>query len=155
MADRVMRDLEVEVKTLEGVKKYSFVALRRKEAARVFHGVLEVVIVAVANIAEANSQDERAAAIMRAVKTLDFETFWGLARTLLRFVIVDGKEIQDIEETDYFEDRPEELYIATVHAILENWPKLFSRVRESLTGFDPSDVITKLNLSKTRSNPGN
>jgi len=149
MTDRVMRDIEVDVKTLEGIKKYSFIALRRKEAARVFHGVLEVVVVAIAKAAESGNEAERTGAILDAIKTLDFDTFYDLARTLLRFVVIDGEEIADIEKSDYFTERPEELYIATVYAILENWPKLFSRVRERLAGFDPSDAIEKLNLRKT------
>jgi hypothetical protein len=146
-------DLVVDVKTLEGVKKYNFVALKRKEAARIFHGVLGVVVEAIARVSESKDAD-RVAAILDAVKALDFDRFWALASALLRNVIVDGTEIGPLDTTDYFETRPEELYIATVYAVLENWPKVFSKVRGSLSGFAPPDLIRPGSSSvKTASTP--
>lgn len=131
----VRQDLKTTVKTFEGEKEYIFCALVRKDAARVFHNTLTTLISAVADVAVSKGESQTDA-VFKAIKTLDFDTVWDLAEVLLRFAILDGEEIQDLNETDYFTDRPEELYLAVFHAVMLNYPKVFLKLGEVVKGFD-------------------
>jgi hypothetical protein len=101
----------------------------------VFHNTLTTLVSAVADVA-VNKGESQTDAVFKAVQTLDFDTVWDLAEVLLRFAILDGEEIQDLNETDYFTDRPEELYLAVFHAVMLNYPKVFLKLREVVKGFD-------------------
>jgi len=140
------RDIKVTIKTLDGEKNYNFIALKRKDAAEVFHSTLITIVSAIAEISKAKNDSDRTAAIFRAVKLLDFDTFWSLAEKLLKFVVIDDVEIKDINETDYFEENPEELYLAVFHAILENYPKVFIKLREKLKDLDLPGEIKNLGI---------
>ena len=48
--DKAKAAANVEVKTLEGVKKYAFQLLTRREAVKVFHQSLQVVLRTVAGV---------------------------------------------------------------------------------------------------------
>jgi hypothetical protein len=139
----VRQDLKKKVKTLEGEKEYVFCALVRKDAARVFHNTLSAVVSAVAGIS-ASSDEDKADAVFKAINTLDFDTLWGLAEVLLKFAILDGESIEDLNDTDYFNERPEELYLAVFHAVLLNWPSVLLKVREALSGSGLPDQLKKV-----------
>jgi len=127
--DGGQRDLHVKFKNLEGVEKeYVYVALKRKEAVRVAHTTLQSLFGAIAGMGS-----DGGAAIASAVKALDFDVFWSLAEKVLKCVIVDGVEISDINNSDYFAEHIDELYLAVYHGIEANWPKVFFQLREALT----------------------
>jgi hypothetical protein len=139
-------DIVVQAQTLTGKKEYRFVPLKRKDAACVFHNTLLTLVSALADVSGQVSAEDRTAAFLRALKTLDFDTLWALAEKLLRFSILDNEEIKDINETEYFDEKPEELYLAVFHAIVENYPGFFGKIRQALSGFDLSEQMAKLDL---------
>jgi len=146
------KDLAVKVKTFEGEKDYLFVGLKRIEAMRVFHNVLLTVLEGIAQVGNAKTDEAKGLAMLSAIRVLDFDTFfYKLAVPLLNNVIIDDEEIGDLESTEYFETRPEELYLAVYHAILLNYPDFFGKVREALgkalKGFDLANIKAKLDLS--------
>lgn len=151
----------VKVKTLEGVKDYNFLLLKRKKAAKVFHESLSVIVRAVSELAMANKKFD-VSKIGQAISALDFETLWGLGEDLLAFVIIDGEEIEDINKTDYFTDRPEELYVAIYNAIAVNYPKVFLKLKGAASAFGLQDKLKEAlketavteESTTTVSNPG-
>jgi len=145
----IRQDLKATVKTLEGEKEYIFQALIRKDAARVFHNVLTAVVSAVADIAVAEGASQTDA-VFKAIKTLDFDTVWDLAEVLLKFSFLDGTEIKDLNDTDYFTDRPEELYLAVFHAVQLNYPKVFLKLKETLSGSGLQGILQGLNRDEQK-----
>jgi hypothetical protein len=134
-------DLKATVKTLDGEKEYIFVALTRREAMEVFHGTLTTVL---SVLPELGSGD------FGALKKLDFDTIWSLAEKLLRFAILDGVEIEDLNETEYFDDHPDELYLAMAQAVRMNWPDIFEKAKNALSGSDlKSKVLEVLNREES------
>lgn len=135
-----MEPLIIKFKTLAGVEmQYQLTPLLRREAAEVFHNTVQVLLGAVASLSE---DAESSVSLLTAIKSLDFKTFWSLAEKLFRNCVVMGPpgigyvEIRDLNTTDYFADKPDELYVATYHAVQANWPDFFGRVAKALGGFD-------------------
>ncbi len=136
--DKSNHQLEFEIKTILGeTKKYSIVPLKQKEAARIFHQVLSQVVSAFAEIGGMDSEN-KIAAIGKAIKGFDFDTYWGLIESMFSFAMVDDKEIKNLGE--YFAVDPTEGYLALFHAILANYPAVFSGLREKLEGFDLAEI---------------
>lgn len=141
--------LTVQAKTLSGeVRSYQFCKLRHREAAEVLHNTLQAVIVSLAEMFSAMSPGEFGGLsnlklipidkVLSVAKQLDFGTVWGLASVLLRNAVLDNQTIgPDIDKTDYFTGRHDELYIALYHAVKENYPELFL----ALPGL--SDILAK------------
>jgi len=132
---------QVPVKTLDGEKLYTFRLLKMREAHRIYHKTVSVILAAIAHAAGG----EGPAAKLEAIRALDFDTLWDLARSLLcgckiipnpenpdMFVIID-----DMDTCHYFESEPEELYIAIYHALKVNYPKSWGRVEKVLSDFGP------------------
>ena len=94
-------------------KKASLVLLKRKEAAEVFHTVLRTMF--------SSGSD-----IDNVIRAMEFDNLWLLASKLLRGAVINvHTEITTLEETDYFEDKPDELYILMVQGVMNNWPNFF------------------------------
>jgi len=104
---------------------YNIVLLKRKKAAMVFHNSVQALLGSFGNIDKMEG-----ASFMKAVDGLDFEKCWSLGGTLLDQCMVNGEEI-DFE--DYFGERPVELYQAMGHALLLNYPDVFTRARAVMT----------------------
>jgi hypothetical protein len=106
--------IEIEYETLSGGKKTaSLIPLKRKESAEVFHNTLLKML---------NSGGE----IEGIIKGLDFESLWNLASKVLRGAVIDRHhEIRNLEDTDYFENHPDELMLLTLQGITANWPNFF------------------------------
>lgn len=123
-------DQTATIKTLDGEKEYNFVLLKRKDAARIFHNTLLVIAGAFAELVKAEEKPDTKD-ILKALQTVDFDTVWDLGETLLNGVMINKHEI-DFE--DYFGENPSELYIAIWNAIQINYPKVFTMLREKLSG---------------------
>ncbi len=129
------------VKTLDGEKLYTFRLLRKRDAARIYHQTVSVLI---STIAQAVG-DGGPAAKIEAVKAIDFDTFWGLASALLKGCAIrpnpDNPDhivsIGDLDDTEYFDDEREELYIAVYYALRANFPKSWGRIEKAAAGFGP------------------
>jgi hypothetical protein len=90
------------------------------------------------NVAEVLSGkvDDLLGRIDSITEAVDFDTFWGLAEELLHGATIKPDlnnlleiiQIEDLNTTNYYDERPEERYIATFYAIRANYPKSFSRV---------------------------
>jgi len=143
-AKQALKNLEktVTIKTLDGEKEYSFVLLKRKDAARIFHNTLLAIAGAFSELVKSGDAPE-SSDLLKALQTLDFSTVWDLGETLLANVIIDKEEI-DFEE--YFGENPSELYIAIWNAIQINYPKVFTILREKLTGSAIAEKMKDLNL---------
>lgn len=134
-----MSELNIEFTTLDGREvKYQLTALKRKEAALVFHNTLRTLLSSFLEAGEDGSNTQ--AAFVGALRNFEFDLFWDLASRLLKncMVFADDKivEIKSIDLTDYFDDRQDEMYWAVFHAVKANFPKFFSGLMEKL-GFDP------------------
>jgi hypothetical protein len=129
-----------KVKTLDGEKEYNFVLLKRKDAARVFHNTLLAIAGAFSELIK-SGEDTKPEDMLKAIKTLEFDTVWDLGETLLAGVVIDRQEI-DLE--DYYGENPSELYLAIWYAIQANYPKVFTKLRERLTGSSFAESMTDL-----------
>lgn len=118
------------------------------------HSSLVTILGAVGNVAglmfrETKDEDEETRGdvvngIVQGLSALKFETVWSLAESIFRGVTIDDDElIEDINQTDYFVENLDEFYSALVFGIEGNYPNVFTRVREVLSGFDLPDEIKK------------
>jgi hypothetical protein len=146
--DRALRDkvIVVKMKTLTGEKDLQLVPLKRKDAAEVFHTTLITLVSTVAEISKTRSDDDRTFALFKAVEQVEFSKIWGLADKLLANAIIDGVEIKSMDETDYFEQNPLDLYVAVTYAIIENWPDFFGKLRQGISDLDLSEKVKGLGL---------
>lgn len=133
--------IQFTIKNLEGKeKKYFLQPLRRKDAAFVAHNFLRALLKGLSGINQRKMKGDGQAALLQALSDIDFDLLWGLAEVMLRYsTIKQGKdnpiiEIEDLNETDYFDENPEELYLAVFNGIKENFPKVFTKVRGLLGG---------------------
>jgi hypothetical protein len=142
---------KVEIKTANGIKCYEFEILHRREAARIFHSTLTSIAGALAGALDAKG-GVSTEAIFKAIKSIDFDTIWDLAESLLRHCSVDGVELGPLDESDYYQDNQIELYLAIWHAINANFPSVFSKVREKIKGSNFADALEKaeVEMSITR-----
>lgn len=140
-------DLVARIKGLDGVEKeYRFVPLTRRDAVQVFHESLQVILRAISGASGALQVDKtslRKSTIeplkaLEGLSRVDFETVWALAEKLLAWVVIDGETFEDINQTDYFGDNPDEIYLAVYHAVSLNYPKVFSGLPGLLAGFGQS-----------------
>jgi len=125
--------IKFKVKGFSGESAYNLEPLTRRESMEVFHKAFQMVARAMDAVTETDSE---MGALLSVIKTLDSDTIWDIAKAVLReAVIVNEKgkfEITDLDESDYFDDRPEEFYLALAHAIKENYPKVFFTLQETL-----------------------
>lgn len=131
-------ELKCSFKNFNGdVVECNFIPLKRKEAAEIFHKSISTAIGIVQEGflgVDFKSELEIGMAIAKGLKAIDFELFWSIAERVLKFAIINGKEITDLNTTEYFEKHPEELYLATFHAIKENFPGVFFQLAAGLSG---------------------
>jgi len=145
------------VKTLDGEKLYTFRLLRKKEAARIYHTTVSTVLAAIAQAAGG----EGPTAKLDAIKAIDFDTFWGLARVVLRKCDIrpdpDNPDffitIDDLDNAEYFDELREELYIAVYYGLKANYPKSWGRIEKAIAGFGPR-IAAMANQLNTVSTPG-
>lgn len=130
MIDRAKNEIKFEYKSLDGeVRKCTLTPLKRKEALRVFHTALGSVVIAITDSEKGKGID-----IEKVVNALDFDKLWDLADSLLEHAVIDTFEIKSIDDTDFFEDKPEELYIILIKAIKENYPDFFTKLMNLTKG---------------------
>lgn len=135
--------LVADIKTLDGTKKFCFVPLRRREAAKVFHNSVKLIVEALANIGTSiNNETVNPEGLSRALKVLDFDLLWDLAEKICKLMIVDGNDVADIE--DYFGENPEELYLVLFHGIRLNYPKQCGQIMKRLGDSGLAGLVEKL-----------
>lgn len=133
---------QVTVKTLDGEKLYTFRLLRQKEAAKIYHKTVSVLLSALAQAAGGDGPASK----LEAIKAVDFETFWTLASTLLKSCDIRPNPqgnpdyfitVKDLDTCEYFDDAREELYIAVYYALQANYPKSWARVEKAMGDIGP------------------
>jgi hypothetical protein len=132
---------KVNVKTLDGEKVYKFKLLKARENMRVYFGTIKNLMQSFAVLAS-DYKGFNVASIGTAIKGLEYDVFIDLAKTLLRGTIimpnpdVDKFEtIDNLEECEYYIDKPEEMYVAVFEALKANYPKSFSRLAKKVEDF--------------------
>ncbi|NIV93793.1 hypothetical protein GWN42_13590 [candidate division KSB1 bacterium] len=141
---------------LSGEKvEYDLQPLKRKDAAYVAHTFLQTILKALSGaIAGSGDSNEKAKAVVDSLSKIDFETIWSMASILLKYARIKTEngivEINDLDECDYFAENPDELYLAVYHGILENYPKVFSRVRDLMSGLGQQISERMKNLTLTQ-----
>lgn len=153
MEKRDQHNLKFKIKNLSGEQvTYNLLPLKRKEAAYVSHTFLQTLLRGFAKASQGGQE-----ALLDALSMVEFDTLWDLASILLRDAEIhtpNGIErIDNLDRTEYFEDRPEELYMAVAYGIKENYPGVFSRVRGLLDGLGRkiSDLSTAPESASTDS----
>jgi hypothetical protein len=126
---RDQHNLKFQIKNLSGEQvTYNLLPLKRKTAAYVSHRFLQTLLRGFAKAAQGGQE-----ALLEALSDIDFDTLWDLASTILKDAEIhhmNGVEkISDLDESEYFEENPEELYLAVAHGVRENYPKFFSRIK--------------------------
>lgn len=81
--------------------------------------------------------------VLSLVRDLDFETFIRIAEPILTDVHVDGIHVPALEDSEYFCENPEDIYVVTILGVMANFPKTFSM--EGLLG----KVKSRLDLQET------
>lgn len=138
MSNRDLKQIAFEYKTLDGkTRKVDLIPLRRKEAARVFHETLVVILHGISGATKENP----GRILTEAINALSFDKLYELGNTLLKDAIIDGEEIRNLDDTEIFEENPEELYIVLFHAIKENYPNFFTRVASMVNVKDVSNLF--------------
>jgi len=134
-------------------KQYDLIPLRRKDAAFVMHSFLRTIL---KGLSEAVKKDQsmNMASILGALSEVEFDTLWAIAEYIFQGAeiknVIKGKgeitRIDNLNDTDYFTENPDELYLAVYYGVLENYPKVFSKVRDRLTdlGLKISDQMKGL-----------
>ena len=140
---RDQHNLKFKITNLSGEQiTYNLLPLKRKQAAYVAHTFLQTLLKSLGTAASGGTE-----ALLEALGNVEFETIWNLASILLRDAEIhheNGIErIGDLEQTDYFSENPEELYLAVFSGIKENYPKFFLKVRGLLDGLarKTSDLV--------------
>ena len=141
------------ITNLSGEKReYNLQPLKRKDAAFVAHTFLQTLLKGFSK-ATAGSRDkiDQQTGILKALSEIDFETVWGLASMLLKYASVKTEDetiiIDDLDECDHFADNPDELYLVIFHGVKENFPKVFSKVRDRLAAMGGDLIPDKENES--------
>jgi len=119
------------------IREYNLQPLKRKDAAYVAHTFLQTLLKGFSEAtAGASDKAESQSRILKALGEIEFETIWGLASMLLKYASVKTETetivIDDLEKSDYFAENPDEIYLVIFHGIKENFPKVFSKVRDRL-----------------------
>ncbi len=131
-------NINFSLTNLSGEKReYNLQPLKRKDAAFVAHTFLQTLLKGFSKAtAGSSNQAESQAGILNALSEIDFDTVWGLASILLKYASVKTEDetivIDDLEKCDYFAENPDELYIVIFHGVKENFPKVFSKVRDRI-----------------------
>lgn len=144
----------VDVWTPDGWKQYQFTLLKTRQAAKIYH---ESVTSLLSVIAGAIGSKEDARGRIEAIRSLDFDLIWNLGEALLRGCNVREDKcnpqnmisIRELESTNYFDDKREELYCAIWGALRANYPNSWSRLERGLEGFGPkieAAIRTKLSI---------
>jgi len=139
-------NINFSLTNLSGEKReYNLQPLKRKDAAFVAHSFLQTLLKGFSKAtAGAPNQVDQQAGILKALSEIDFETVWGLAAMLLRYAIIKTEDetitIEDLDECDHFAENPDELYLVIFHGVKENFPKVFSKVRDRI-GAIAGDLI--------------
>lgn len=133
----------VMVPTPDGPKEYIFEILHRKDAAKAFHNTLISIASALGSAIGSDPKNIGAQDLLRAVSALDFDSVWDLACIFLKGCVINGVEIPDLEESDYFQDKNLELYSALWSAINANFPSVFSLIRERIKGSAFAEMAKK------------
>jgi len=125
--------IKFKVKGFSGESAYNLEPLTRRESMEVFHKSAQIIAQAVGLVTESDTEMK---ALSSVVKSLDPGTLWSIAKAVFREAVIvneNGKfEITDLDESDYFDNRPEEFYLALAYAIKENYPKVFFTLQEAL-----------------------
>ncbi len=132
--------------------------LRQKEAAKIYHKTVSVLLSALAQAAGGDGP----AAKLEAIKAIDFDTFWTLASTLLRGCNIRPNPqgnpeffitVEDLDTCEYFDEAREELYIAVYYALRANYPKSWARVEKAMGDIGPRIEAMMTRESSTASTP--
>ena len=119
-------DLKVTIKGFDGEEKeYVFNKLRGKQAINVFH---DSSLLIVPLLLSGLDMQQDLSVLAYKLQAISFDEIWSLAEKLLAFVIIDGNEIEDINNSNYFGDNPDELYLAVFHSVKLNFPKIFNNL---------------------------
>lgn len=94
--------------------------------------------------------------IVAVLKDVGFDGFWDVAETLLACYVVDNKEHRFVEQDDYFDDKPVELYLAVVKAIGEMYRPFLADLKVVGDGTSPdgSEGNREEKPVPTATNPG-
>lgn len=142
--------IKFTVRSLSGPAEYNLEPLTRKESLKIFHTVSEILVSGlgeiVAGLTKKGDFDEKA--LLDISKAFDFDKVFSVGSAVFRAAVIvneTGKyEIDDLENSDYFDDRPEEFYLAIAYAVRENWPKLFFGLARKLRGFGDSEKVKEV-----------
>jgi hypothetical protein len=129
---KIKPQIKFTVKSFSGESHYNLEPLTRKELLMVFHGCVEKVI---AVIPELDNLDYSVAAVKLA-SMFSGEDIYSALCAMLRDAMIRNEEgtfeIDDLTESDYFDDRPEEMYLAFLFGLKENFPKVFFTITQKL-----------------------
>jgi len=139
-----MENYHREFANLSGEKvSCTYVALTRRESMYVEYNVLGLMTTALANASahvmalfnESKNDVENAAVMARAIasvyQAIPFEVFDDISRRILRGAILQrpdrSETIDDLHDTDFFDDRLDELLLATFYGLEVSFPRAFTR----------------------------
>jgi hypothetical protein len=140
--------IEVTIKPLfgEGAERtYHLVPLKHREAKEVFYDVLFSLIGVLGEIGGQDTKDMNVGKMVTALKKeISTAELLSLANRLLHGAVVNNEPVGDVDENEYFDANPLELLQITLHAIMENWPNYFGKLRQALNGFNLPEKMKDL-----------
>lgn len=150
--DSQKTSIQFTLKNLSGEeKRYFLFPLKRKTASLVAHLFLQTILKGMSQALKDTDSENTYSNVLKALSEIDFDVLWGMAIHLFKNATIKSKsetiEIESLDESDYFSENPDELYIAVYHGVKENYPKVFSRVRELTKGLNlgqfPDKIISE------------
>ena len=141
--------IKFTVRGLSGHSEYNLEPLTRKESLRVFHNVSELLVSGLGGVVQGftKGEDLDEKAILDISRAFDFDKVYAIGSAVFRAAVIVGEEskheIGALQDSDYFDDRPEEFYLAIAYAIRANWPKVFFALTRKLRDFGDSEKIKK------------
>lgn len=142
--------IQFSITGLSGKSGYILEPLTRRESLKIFHAAVETVVSGLGSVLSGfgKSQEISEDKLLGALKALDFDKLYDIGRATLRAAVIvndAGKfDINQLDESDYFDDRPEEFYLAIAYAIKENFPNVFFTLTRALKDFGGSDGAKNL-----------
>jgi hypothetical protein len=127
---------KVFIDTLDGEKLFKFRKLNAYDNQRVYFTTVQQLLMSIAGLATnkdgkpvKNLSDVDISRFATILQQIDFDVFhdddWAKGMVT----------VKSLSDCDYFSEFPEELYLATFHALQVNYPKSFGRLKEKLGAF--------------------
>jgi len=129
-------DINFTLEGVDGPVEYSLIPMKQKTAAHVAHNSLAAVLAALGGALGPGDDKTKLGAIVASLKDIiEFDDLWFILKNMMANGMVDDVEIDDLDNSDVFDDNPLHMYLVAYHGIKGNWPGVFLKLETKMGGF--------------------